>query len=220
MRREDIVIGVEYCETAPHAYGVEPRTTPYKVRFLSTNPNMREVRTYEWKRHPLLSDSQVFNWHKVSSEFLPASQAIAFDDDNARNQRVAKERIPMAERETEGKHYIKLVAPMEKGALLAERARRRNGVEEWEKDLVTPASVHRTWAEHREAQAKMEADALAAKKLRAPGALTSNIGTTVEWAQFMGMDLETLLDKVKTEYARQYRPGTFGKGALNDASDR
>lgn len=147
MKREDIVLGVEYCKTAPLAYGQEPHVTPAKVRFTSKDPNYRVVDTFATDPdHPeftrIIKSEVTKNYH-----------------DLPRNMRLAKiENL-------DGPWKIYNPRDHEKGSLPAERW--SNG--EWIPTMVAPAAVHRTWAEHERNQAEARERAKARQLAAAPG---------------------------------------------------
>lgn len=193
MRRDEIKIGVEYCETAPHAYGNEPRVAAYKVKFTDTVPRLMLVH-YKWDPNggPLQTGMLV----EDRMEYVTFEQALAYETDRGRSFRVASER----------RQPVSLIKHFDyQDGLPAIRCTTRNGVEYWHPTLVRPAAVHRTWEEHLAKQAKAEASALAAKKARAPAAFESDLRSVVQWAQFMGYSLVGVQDRLGAEWIRQQR---------------
>lgn len=200
MKREDIVIGVEYSKTGPHAYGREPSVKPVKVRFVSLQPDMRLLTEWEWQEDPVGLGQP--GWTQVGEEFITSENALAYPDNVSRHFRVERER-----NRTNYGHRTKVVERVKGAGLLPAEERRFNKLtreSEWVKTLVAPAAVHRTW----EAQLKLEQDfkdeASRAKRRRAPAAYRNAIEEVVEFGMLVdGMTLEHALQDVREQWDRK-----------------
>lgn len=188
MRREDIDLDTEYCETGPLAYGSEPRVPAYRVKFLAKTPGWRIVHTYRLNRE---GDKVGWaKWERISHEVLPKEQAIAFEDDVHRNRQKAWEDPSITE--------VRLVDKEVKGALPVMRARVFDGKVQWEPGLCTPASVHRTWTEYTlERQARELAAELKFRE-RAPQVVEDSIVSALATAlRFQHEDLDAAVAMVE-----------------------
>lgn len=164
MRREDIVVGAEYAQTAPLAYGVEPRVGATRIRWVSTDPNMRMLTEYV--------RGEGRSWQPRNRQFVHKSQAVAYPDAVGRVFRVAAE---------EGKTEIQVVERYNKGELPAEMYAHKQGDEwQWVPTMVAPAAVHRTWADHVQAHNEAVERREQAWMVRAPYSIRSQVESVLE----------------------------------------
>ncbi len=181
MKASDVVLGVEYCETGPLAYGNEPSINPWKVRFTELpRPGwgwlytMAAGETKTQRRRK--GDELQTRWQQIRREIVNIN-----DSSIARNQAVASTYgLPkIAEAGTVG--YVWEPA---KGHYPAERW--MHDRDAWVPGLVQTASIHRTWAEWEE-QLRARQEIRRQQELgRAPHAYQSALRELVKYAAMIG----------------------------------
>lgn len=191
MRRDEIFPGVEYCETGPHAYGREPSVAqPNKIRFLTTNPNMRLVVEYEWQ-HGVSLGSVVPQ--EVGRKHLPVGRAVAYPEEVARLWRIERE----SGRANPG-NRIEVVQKFEPGSLACERW--TNG--QWVPGMGKPAAVHRTWEQWEEKQAESRRFRAEEKLKRAPNVIKADLASAAEAAVLLKMSFMEFTDEARQAFEK------------------
>lgn len=189
MRRDEIDLTVEYCETAPHAYGAEPRVTPNQLRFLSLEP-------YTW----------VHTWEVVPyvTEHIPAKEGrttiketgtpVAMPVQQARKSAHTAyvDRFSYARTLKPGAAFSTWDQSI-KGHLLAERKRG----DTWHQVLAQPAAVHRTWSAHLAEKGERDAARHATKVKQAPRNFRNAVQEAIENAVLI---LDNLPGDAKTSH--------------------
>lgn len=166
MKRQDVVIGVEYAATAALAYGREPRTRASRVRFTDTRPGpWLRVLTSAYKAGASVVDGKPA-WTSIKTELVKSGTADANQaarlPESFRGAIVAKYgAFPGKPKISDEVTYVDAGI---KGGLPGEYE--RGG--EWFPTLVVPAEIHRTWADVEGAKAvraKIDADLDAEAKI-------------------------------------------------------
>lgn len=194
MKRQDVQVGVEYAETAPLAYGREPRVTPKRVRFTDTRPGPWGRVITQRRRDDgsgwIVTESKIVNLSSTEgrqARSLPTGLREAFvakwgrDEVQERKSIIGEPytittRVIDADAIPAGGEVTYLNTEV-KGGLPGERwdpAER-----EWRTALIAPSYVHREWAEVQAKQDEQrERDRAADEAVRVPeiNALLERIG--------------------------------------------
>lgn len=195
MKIKDIEFGVEYCYTGPLSYGNEPDVPrPDKVRFkdrrtgwghlyqivleeVPSRTNGRPPRR-RWTRtkHLGVAHRDEISGFAMQGDYLP----VPGDSDKAG---------------TEREWFMPVRAQ-----LMGQRWNRLSN--EWQDELVNPAGVHRTWAEHeaneRDSAARAEERRIAA----APGNIDRAITELVKNAHLINRTFGEVLDALEEEWGK------------------
>jgi hypothetical protein len=172
MKRQDVQIGVEYAETAPLAYGREPRVTPKRVRFTDNRPGPWGRVITQRRRDDdsgwTVAESKIVNLSSTEgrqARSLPTSLREAFVAKWGRDE--VQERKSIA-----GNPYDLITRVIDRDAIPADgevtylNTEIKGGLpaerwdparQEWRTTLIAPAYVHRTWAEVEAQQAERQA---------------------------------------------------------------
>lgn len=172
MRRDEIDLTVEYCETGPLAYGAEPRVTPNQLRFLSLEP-------YTWVHTWVVEEYET----TVRGETVKRKKPVETGQPVARPVQQAKieahvpysQRFSFASNQPHGAAFSTWDQSV-KGHLLAERKRG----DTWHQGLAQPASVHRTWSAHLAVKGEVDAARYKASVKQAPARLRSAVRESIE----------------------------------------
>lgn len=154
MKRADVKIGVEYCETGALAYGREPAVHPKKIRFTAKEP-AAWVHTAKVVQRGEVTRSRL-NKSPIKSAYLRLersgpSQVVLLSEltaDMLAEEAARSQPVGATVRYTD-RNFDRTYLPCEREAL-------SSGVR-WVPGLARPADVHRTWAEY-EAQEQTAAE--------------------------------------------------------------
>lgn len=167
MKRADIELGVEYCATAPLAFGKEPRdATPQRIRFTSKQPGRWRCVHYQEVREYKTNTGRIGRrWETVRTEVHLEDQAPERTNPGPTTS------LPIGS----GRVQWALLP----GGLPCERWHRVE--ERWIPWVEAPAAVHRTWAEY---QAAVDARAEASRQRDAD----TGVDRLQAWLREFGLD--------------------------------
>jgi hypothetical protein len=179
MRKEQIDLSVEYCETAPLAYGVEPNTTPHKIKFLSLEPStwMTEYEVLEIvppKREGLNQTWRIDSKRRWVTTVQQARLTASCPESDRYG-------FPRANDLKVGDTFLTYDATL-KGFLPVLRWRNRDGGGGWDDGLCPPAAVHRTWSAHVAEVGEQRAERLRRQIANAPVKLAGALVDAIEAA--------------------------------------
>lgn len=202
MRKTDIDLSVEYCETAPLAYGVEPHTTPWKIKFLSLEPSTWVT---EWEvvdikpADPALGERGKPRWqHDKKRTWTTTVQQARMLAHTTERDRYS---FPRANDLKVGDTFITYDADL-RGFLQVLRWKEGQG---WTEGLAAPAAVHRSWSTFQAERGEAKAKAAAHAEALAPGQFTQAVATAIAKAVIMNPDADrqALALMVEAEAKRQ-----------------
>jgi hypothetical protein len=179
MRKEQIDLSVEYCETAPLAYGVEPNTTPHKIKFLSLEPSTWMT---EWEVigiDPPARGGLRPTW-KINSKrrWVTTVQQARLTASCPESDRYS---FPRANDLKPGDTFLTYDTTL-KGFLPVLRWRNMDGGGNWFDGLCPPAAVHRTWSTYEAEIGELRAERLRRRIANAPVKLAGALVDAIEAA--------------------------------------
>jgi hypothetical protein len=155
MKATDILLGTEYCETGPLAYGVEPHVaSPRRVKFVDLTPGWGWVKKYlvkdtDYGPRPVV-DGPAHIANPRKTEFR---HVASYTD-----------RIPPLANKPVG--FEAYTFTPSKGFYLADIW--NDTQQEWYRGLAQPAGIHRTWAEFADKEAEKAKARVTGKVATAP----------------------------------------------------
>lgn len=191
MRVADIELGVEYCMTAPYAYGREPDTVPIKVRF-------HDLRSGWGWLYRMVSDGAF----DVTLSHTPAKRRTKWKQDGPavathRTETLAalahpsKSSLPF----TEEVGRVEYVFEPLRGAYKAERW--LPGQNAWMPTLVESAAIHRTWEEYLEQQRERDQKQAERRRAAAPRQYEIGIRQVLENATLIGKSIDDVIGDIR-----------------------
>lgn len=186
---------IEYSDTAPLAYGVEPHTTARKIRFTGTAPSIVVV---DCRVNPDPEAKGIQRWSEIGHRIEPRYNLGEYENSPYEACRKAAER---------GETEFTYANKFETGSIPAEVWRENK--EEWVPTVIRPAAVHRTWAEHEARTADRKAREEQARMERAPYNLHTAVREAMDAARLISPDtpVSTVIDEISRHVKR---PITWG----------
>lgn len=191
MKRADVVIGTEYAEHGPLAYGRVPNQAPAKVRFTSLEPNHRAVTVYVVTG---VQDEEIRGLVQRRVYGEPVRRYITDDWHHLPTSWYAAK---VNAREGDVIDVVEAVANP-RGAIPGERFIG----DEWKPNMILPAAVHMTWAEHEAKQEATRVEQYERAVRNAPTNFDTALRDLVRNARLMGWHDGKVLTRVE-EYVNE-----------------